>query len=61
METVPLQFFRNNTSLKYLMIQDAPKLAMKDLLLELETLEQLRIIGTDEHKPIIPANFLHNS
>ena len=61
LEKIPSKFFRDNPNLKYLVIQDAPKLNMSDLSLRLENLEQLRIIGTKYHNPIIPSNFLHNS
>ena len=61
LEKFPLGVFDDMPSLKSLQIVEPTQVVGKNLSLNLENLEQLRIVGSSNHNPILPAHFLHTS
>ena len=61
LKKLPLGVFHGIPTLKSLQIVELPTEVRKNLSLSLENLEQLRLIGSSDDNPILPAHFLQDS
>jgi len=61
LKMLPLGVFKDMPTLKSLQIVELPEKVGKNLSLSLENLEQLRIAGSSDYNPILPAHFLQDS
>ena len=61
LKNLPSRIFENVATLKRLRIVEPLETVIENLSLQLENLEELRIVGSAYYKPTLPTRFLHTS
>ena len=61
LKKLPSSIFENVATLKRVRIVEPLETVIENLSLQLENLEELRIVGSAYYKPTLPTQFLHSS